>query len=993
MKVRRIPAVLRPRDAQPGRKHVTVCNNAPLIWGRSRLLVRVIALGLTVLTGFSGLVYEVTWQKYLATLLGSHSEATAAVLALFLGGLSIGYSLFGAVTRRVVQRAEARGEAPRLLLLYGLIESGIGLTALLFPLLFRGVRALSLAIPHQADGVGFALDVLLSALLILPPSVLMGGTIPILTQALSRSLADATRLHAQVYAFNTAGAFVGALAASFVLIPWLGLERVVIAMGVVNLAAGSTFLALGGKRASVAIAPAGDAANAAPIAIGLYAIVALLVGFAAMCFQTVLIRVAGLSLGSSNFTFSMVVAVFVLCIALGSFAVASLPRIPGALIVTTQWLLAIGMGLLYVPLNYAPYWAHLVRSWFRDIDAAFYPYHLTVFALALAILAIPVGLSGAALPLIFHHLKREVGDLGAAAGKLYSWNTVGSLLGALLGGYLLFFWLDLDGVYRVALAAVVLAATLLTIQILALPRIGASVLLLAPSLAVLAVLPRWDPNPLAAATFRMRHARDEDRLSPQAFFKQVTGNTRIAFYDDDPNSSVAVREQMLPDGPDPSIVTNGKPDGSVKFDYPTMALAALIPSLFAEQAEHGFVIGFGTGVTVGELAKIPTMKDVTIAEISPGVIEAGRFFEAKNQHALHNGKTRVVVSDAYRALLRSEQRYDVIASEPSNPWVTGIEMLFSQEFLSAAKDRMRPGGVYAQWFHCYENDTSVVELVLRTYASVFDHVAVWYTLGPDVILLGFKDPDVDRVLDVRRLQARYAQPAMRAALKRAGIDNFPALLVHELLPLGVVNAAGWRGDVHTILHPVLSYRAARAFFRGQQAELPLALTPAATAVGAKNSLLEAYRRRNGGALSDTVHRQLVEEACKTRPWMCATLFAQWYAEHAESPDREELLLEQLKNPPFRRHLTPTVIQSVIPFFHPDLAATEPIEAREADRLSELFIDYYFHGAPFAREALVSIWQRCEDGGGKSCREERASIERRVGSLGNAPVALSAPRTQ
>jgi spermidine synthase len=194
----------------------------------------------------------------------------------------------------------------------------------------------------------------------------------------------------------------------------------------------------------------------------------------------------------------------VLCIALGSFAVAALPRIPGSLIVATQWLLAIGMALLYVPLNYAPYWAHLVRTWFRDIDAAFYPFHLTVFALSLMVLAIPVGLSGAALPLIFHHLKREVGDLGAAAGKLYSWNTVGSLLGALLGGYLLFFWLDLDRVYLVALAAVVIAATLLTIRILALPRFAALVLLLAPALAVLAALPRWDPNPLAAATFRMR---------------------------------------------------------------------------------------------------------------------------------------------------------------------------------------------------------------------------------------------------------------------------------------------------------------------------------------------------------------------------------------------------------------------------------------------------------------------------------------------------------
>ena len=943
-------------------------------------LVRATALLLTVLTGFSGLVYEVAWQRYLATLLGSHSEATAAVLALFLGGLSIGYSLFGAVTRRVVQRAEARGEAPRLLMVYGAIEASIGLSAWLFPTLFAGVRWLSLAIPHEAGGIGFALDVALSALLILPPAILMGGTIPILTQALSRSLADATRLHAQVYAFNTAGAFFGALAASFVLIPWLGLESVVIAMGTVNVAAGVTFLAIGRRRyAHLAATPTGDA-NAAPTGLGVYAIIALLVGFAAMCFQTVLIRVGGLSLGSSNFTFSMVVAVFVLCIALGSFAVAALPRIPGGLIVATQWSLALGMGLLYAPLNYAPYWAHIVRTWFRDIDGAFYPFHLTVFALSLAILAIPIGLSGAALPLIFHHLKRQVGDLCAAAGKIYSWNTVGSLLGALLGGYLLFFWLDLDRVYQVALAAVVVAAALLTVQIFALPRVGALVVLLVPALAAVALLPRWDPNALAAAAFRMRQARPEDRLGPKAFFERITANSRIAFYDDDPNSSVAVRETLLPEGPDPAIVTNGKPDGSIAFDYPTMALAALIPALFAKQAEHGFVIGFGTGVTVGELAMIPTMRDVTVAEISPAVIEAGKHFESKNQRALTNGKTSVVVSDAYRALLRSDQQYDIIASEPSNPWVAGIEMLFSQEFLLAAKGRLRPGGVYAQWFHCYENDSAVIELVLRTYASVFDHVAVWYTLGPDLILLGFKDPDLPRVLDVQRLEATFNQPAMRSALGRAGIHDFPALLVHELLPLGVANAAGWRGDVHTILHPVLSHRAARAFFRGQQAELPIALGPAARSIGAEHSLLRAYVRHAGGTMSNDVHRELLAESCKTRPWICATLVAQWFATSDSAPGREEVIAELLQKQPFRRHLGPQTLQTLAGFYQPDLESTEAITPQEAERISDLFVEYYFYGAPFSFDALTSVWRRCRDGGGQRCEPVRARIERLVGPL-------------
>src|SRR5215831_12993710 len=274
-------------------------------------MARRAALALTCLTGFSGLVYEVAWQKYLATLLGSHSEATAAVLALFLGGLSLGYSLFGRITLRAVARAAERRSAPRLLLLYGCVEAGIGAHALLFPLLFRAVSALSFAIPHRAGGIGFALDVALSAVLILPPTILMGGTIPVLTQALARSLSDATRTHAFVYAFNTAGAFLGALAAALVLIPWLGLEKVVLAMGAVNLAAGGTFAALGLRRRDAPELAASAPGPAPPI--GDYAAVAMLIGFAAITLETVLIRVGGLAVGASNFTFAMVVASFVLC--------------------------------------------------------------------------------------------------------------------------------------------------------------------------------------------------------------------------------------------------------------------------------------------------------------------------------------------------------------------------------------------------------------------------------------------------------------------------------------------------------------------------------------------------------------------------------------------------------------------------------------------------------------------------------------------------------
>jgi len=285
-------------------------------------MLRPIAIVLTLLTGFSGLAYEVTWQKYVATLLGSHSEATAAILGIFLAGLSVGYSLFGRITARRVERARRAGQPARLFRLYALVEAGIGLYALAFPWLFQLGQTISFAIPHSAAGAGFAFDVLLVALLVGPPTVLMGGTIPILTQALSTNLDDATRFHALVYGSNTAGAFAGAVVGTFVLVPVLGLHDTMRWMAAFNISAAIAFalFEFAPGRGAPVNEPTGEPPPARAYAT--LALVGLLTGFAMMVVQSVSIRLGGLVLGSSEYTFGMVVAVFVLCIAIGSLIVS-----------------------------------------------------------------------------------------------------------------------------------------------------------------------------------------------------------------------------------------------------------------------------------------------------------------------------------------------------------------------------------------------------------------------------------------------------------------------------------------------------------------------------------------------------------------------------------------------------------------------------------------------------------------------------------------------
>ncbi len=914
---------------------------------------RLAVLLLTALTGFSGLVYEVAWEKYLATLLGSHSEATAAVLGLFLGGLALGYALLGRLTAALLAHARARGRKARLLVVYGCIEASIGLWALAFPALFRGAQAVSLAVP-SGFAAGFAFDVVLSAALVVPPAILMGGTIPMLTQVLSRSLADATRLHALVYASNTLGAFAGALAAGYWILPTMGLVGALRAMALVNLAAGAALAALGRRGEA---APAAPERPPAPVpGLTAFAAVALLSGFAMMTLQTALIRIGALAFGASQFTFSLVVAVFVLCIALGSFAVSALRRIPHGLLVVNLWSLVALLTLLYAELEDAPYWAHRLRVLFPPNDAAaFGPFQLATFASVLAVIGVPVALSGATLPLVFHRLRREVGDLGHAAGSLYGWNTAGSLVGALLGGYALLYWLDLHEVYRLALAALAAAAAIATPRLLGSRARGPALAALLLAWTGLASLPAWSGDRLAAGLFRERSAASSDRLGPDAFFEARRG-VSLLFYEDDPSASIAVKQWALPGGRiERTIVTNGKPDAAVVQDRVTMGLAGLLPALLAREPRRAFVVGFGTGVSAGALASLHSVESVEVAEISPAIVRAAPLFDFANGGASRDPKVRIVPGDAYRTLLRSDARFDVIVSVPSNPWVGGIEMLYSVEFLAAARDRLAPGGVHAQWFHVYETNAESIATVLRNYAAVFDRALVWYGRGADLILLGLRDESATP--DVRRLEARIREPDFARGLAQLGIRTLPALLAHELLPQGVLHATSLPGELHTLLHPHLGYSAARGFFAGRQGRLPVTAGSEAAEAGRRGSLVTQLAELRGGALSATEREELVKETCRWRPVECTTLLAAWLHEDPDSAPLARL----------RQHIaslpeegSPPDAAMVVPLaqLFGDAAPERPspLEALEA---AERFSTYYHHSAPFSRAALATLFDRCE----------------------------------
>jgi spermidine synthase len=625
-----------------------------------------------------------------------------------------------------------------------------------------------------------------------------------------------------------------------------------------------------------------------------------------------------------------------------------------------------------------PYYAHVVRILFTNLPAGFYPYHFFVFLGMLVFLLVPIGLSGALLPLVFHHLRNEMGGLGGVAGRLYAWNTLGSLLGALLGGYALLFFVDLHHVFAIALGALVVGSGILSALVLQRRALFAGLATVA-ALGVCLVLPDWDPFRLSSGLFRQRTALAQTFAGADALFDARSLGTTVLFHDDDPTSTVLVTE-----GNSRSIITNGKPDGNLRFEYTTMALVGLVPALLCDDPSRALVIGWGLGVTAGELGALDGVKEVVAVEISPAVLEAAPFFDAGNQNASTNPKIQKIRSDAYRALLRSEGRFGVIASEPSNPWVMGVEMLYSEDFLRAARDRLTPGGVFAQWFHLYETDEETVKIVLRTYQAVFGDMAIWFTMGPDVLLLGFKDPSP--ALDIDLLRERFERADFRAGFERASVRSWIQLLAHEIVPLGAVAASGLPGPLHTVRRPILSDSAARAFFAGGRVSVPRMPSEAAHQAAASRSLLK--RELAGSEPSEDVLEELTRHSCAMgQSSECAVLLARWTAGHPDSP-RLAQTAGEMRSPD---HLgvggtapSAATIDALVELYRGQtLTAPEASGAvRNAINTSNHYATYYHHAFPFDRRAVRRAWSACasDQRTVMACTAERRQAEQTLGPI-------------
>ncbi len=748
-------------------------------------------------SGAAGLLYEIVWSKQLAYVMGSSLHAVAAVVASFLGGLALGARVLGVPLAR-------RGNGART---YALLELGVGLLGVLLlpllrasdPLVGQWYRALG------GEGTAFALARFgLLVAFLLPPAALMGATLPVLVAHIERERVGAAL--ARLYALNTLGAVVGSFAAGFVLLPVVGLAATTYVAAALNVlvavVAWNAPAASGAKGAEPTI-PAAEGAHAV-LGAGTRTLVALLFavsGFGALAFQIAWVRLFGLVFGSSVYSFSAVLGVYLLGIALGAALIG-------------RWLerVATLTGFALLQLGLAASTALAVHAFpglpqrMLEMGAAAgvdWRGLLTAESVTVAaIIGVPCMLLGAIFPVAVRLLQSR--DGGHATGTAYALNTLGTIAGSLLAGFVLVPTFGVQGTHlgAVAIAAVVglVAASVGWLQGArkGLAPVFVVVLLLATGLLVLTA-PAWDPMVMSSGVYRPIMARRFTAFAGGATDAVQRGSApnKLVYYREGINASVILGTDES--GQDLWLRVGGKVDASTT-DMETQALLGLIPGALADSGARTLVIGLGSGVTAA--AVLATGVGPTeVVELEPGVVAASRWFHAKGEDPLDDPRTTLIMGDARTHLLHSAGQYGLIVSEPSNPWIAGVNNLFTVDFYRRVKARLTPDGVFCQWLQLYELSPETFSTLVRSFREVFPQGELFYVWrGLDLLLVACPE---GRTLD----RARLDTPAARRVMALARIPSAAVLPSYWLGPLTTLQPPVATGPLNRDDRPVVEYRA------------------------------------------------------------------------------------------------------------------------------------------------------------------------------------------
>ncbi len=770
------------------------------------MLVGLIYL-LFFLSGAAALVYQVVWVRSLTLVFGGSALAGTAVLSVFMGGLALGSYVVGRRVDRVVKP----------LRLYGLLQLGIAPSALVFAGLMKLYPSIYGTLARGRDDATLYLTfvgILFSVVALIVPTMLMGGTLPVLSRVVSRRPENLRNHLSFLYAVNTLGAVTGALLAGFVLLRLYSVSTTLYLAVATNVLIGFVSLALqkriDGATAQQDVVAAQEAAGApaGPVTWILWAIG--LGGFCTLGYEVLWTRIFTVAVGASVYGFTIILAAFLTAIALGSATYGIWVKIFGKAVPSPRrvvvWFgitqVIVGITALVVTVYFRDMPANAVRLQNYFLGTGIAPFQARAwasFTLAFLYVLVPAGFMGVAFPLAGEALARDRKATGRAVGDLLAANTVGAILGVAGSGLLM---IRVFGIER-------------SLQILTLMNIGLGLFVLAslrkprwlPALAAtstVAVVAILALNPEVARLWDRKHFAIFRSNQPEAFstpemVQEAMDNTDVLYYAEGAEAIVSV---IRVKGGEQAFLSDGRVEASA--DVPAQQVQFTLghlPMLLARNPKDVLVIGMGSGMTAGAAAVHPGVAQLTLVEVAPQVLGVARTFDAYNHHVLDNPKVRIVVNDGRSFLAATNQMFDVITANPVHPWFKSAGSLYASEHFALAAKHLRPGGVIAQWLPIYELTPENLASVVKTFQQHFPHALLWLTHS-DAVLVG---SNAAFVIDEAELERRIAEPTVAGDLKAVAMGSATDLLSYFVMGTEGMKRFAQNGTLNTDDRPYLEY--------------------------------------------------------------------------------------------------------------------------------------------------------------------------------------------
>ena len=766
-------------------------------------------MGLLVLvfffiTGLTGLAYELVWIRLLILVFGSTQFAVTTVLTTFMAGLALGSLIFG----RVVDRSDNP------LKIYAFIEIAIGIYCLLSPSVFdlvRGIYLTSIA-GNEAGAIEAGFNIYqfsLTFLALIIPTTLMGGTLPIIVKYLSTVERKVGFNTALAYSINTLGAVTGCLAAGLFTLYFVGVKSSIYAAGIIDIIIGIALFILfkdafiSSEKEETGIADSDIEAVehgtlVAYIVIGSFA----LSGFASLVYEVLWTRVLSLIIGSSVYAFTVMLATFLLGIGLGSILFAPFidkRKNPLIWFAAFEALIAFSSIISIFLFKHLPFIFYGLQGRFAD---QFYLFLILQFLLCGALMIIPTLSMGAIFPLVAKIYTRSIRSVGSNIGDIYFFNTAGAIFGAFVGG---FFLMPALGVQR----AIVLTAALNIIIAIALVIVSdiekvkkGAVCTLAIILFIITtqMLPAWDKMLMTLGIYSNAY-----NTSSMEGFKGGDFGEKLAYYKEGINAIVTVRTS----GPKGEIVTyqaNGKQEARAEGKRPaeTWSLLGHVPVLLHNTPpKNALLVGLGSGITLGSMLSYP-IPSIDVVELERAVVDAAGYFKESNNNALNDPRAHIHIADGRNFVFTSEKKYDLIISAVSDPWISGVSNLFTQEYFEKLKERLNDDGIAALWFQNYRIRSEELKVGLATFASVFPDVSIWfyYKNASDLIVIGSKHK---HAFDLDILGKWLAVDEVRSDLAR--IDIHSPFSILDLFLIGNKDLREYIGSapLNTDERPILEF--------------------------------------------------------------------------------------------------------------------------------------------------------------------------------------------